>query len=819
MKGIKYLMIVLAIVAVLATVGWLLRNSLIERISSPILADFDVELIDISLDALAIDAASIGYLELVHAKGTRIVVENLKLPIGASGNKFRTYSAQKVSIITTTRDDGAPFELARLINQFLSLTDNFANNEIHIVEFSLAPYTSVRDLRWTLSDIEQRLDGTVESVRVSATTRQIDAASFDVGFSLVRRPDSNDVTDSIKGKLQLSDKGVSIGGDSMLELPAWQTITKLAGILPEAIQLKSGTGELRFDAEVPFDILQSPSVSATLTPSFPWQIGYVGELGDSTEVLLRKGSVVDINATFPKVEWSLQLAEATLFVTSDEWRNIPLSISKLVCQSGPTCSMGADISWRDANTPIGNGAHLEFSSVLRLSFPVEGVRIEVQADASLNLSGLSSPDISIDRIAAGLMSAAQMQYADDGWQFLAASVDAKIESLAPNNDVTITSTLFLENLEARERDGIVSASTSFVAASLEAVLDGRHVALPGIGGELSLLDANVAFDLATVDLFKNGTVKGRHNLDSGVGEVAIVDTELALSGRPLSTRVTPWTFDFDISAGRLAANLHAKWSPTDLATNLDAQASIKIAGLAGFYTDTAFTGLSTDIDVNYNDVGFTVDPTMISIDLIDMGLAIENITADVALDINERAVDVENLEMTAFNGVISAAPFSFRTRTHVNNIILTAKAIELAELLAVKDFAAVYVTGRMGAVLPITIAHDEISIDGGQLTGEPPGGVIRYLGGGEPDDTDASSIALVTAALSNFEYESLTSDVTYSKDGDLKLQMQLKGQNPELDDSRPVVLNLGVENNVPQMLKSLQAARAVEEILESRLAK
>jgi hypothetical protein len=48
--------------------------------------------------------------------------------------------------------------------------------------------------------------------------------------------------------------------------------------------------------------------------------------------------------------------------------------------------------------------------------------------------------------------------------------------------------------------------------------------------------------------------------------------------------------------------------------------------------------------------------------------------------------------------------------------------------------------------------------------------------------------------------------------------MQLTGRNPDLEGSRPVVLNLGVENNIPQMLRSLQAARAVEEILERRLA-
>jgi hypothetical protein len=819
MKGIKYLMAALAIVAVLTTVGWLLRNSLIERISNPLLADYDVELIDVSLDALATSAASISYLELVHAKGTQIVIEDLKLPISASGNSIKTYSAQKVSIVTSTRDEGASLELARLINQFLSLTDNFAGNEIHIVELSLAPYPSVRDLRWTLSDTEQRLGGTVESVRVSTMTRRIDEENYDVGFSLPREPDSDNVTDAIKGKLQLTDTGVSIVGDSMLELPGWQAITKLAGILPEAIELKSGTGELRFEVEIPFDVLQSPSVSATLIPSFPWQIGYVGELGDSTDVLLRKGSSVDINATFPKVEWSLQQADATLLVTSDEWRNIPLSVSELSCVSGPVCSAGADISWLDAETPIGNAAHVEFSSILKLSFPVEGVRIDVHPDASIEFSGFSSLDNAIDRVAAHLVSAAEMQLADDGWQFSAASIDAKIESLALNDDITITSALFLENVEARERDGIVSASTGIVAPSFQAGFDGRDIALPGIRGEVSLQDANVAFDLATVDLFKNGTIKGQHNLDSGIGEVAILETELTLSGRPLSTRVSPWKFDFDISAGKLATDVHAKWAPANSGTSFDAQSSIKVEEWAGFYTDTVFTGLSTELEVNYNDVGISVDPTTISVGLIDMGVTVEDITADVALNVDELAVDVRNLEMTAFNGVISAAPFSFHTGRPVNTIILTAKAVELAELLAIKEFAAVDVTGTMGALLPITIEEDGVSIDGGKLTGEPPGGVIRYLGGGQSDDTEGSSIGLAMAALSNFEYETLTSDVTYNKDGDLKLQMQLKGRNPELGDGRPVVLNLGVDNNIPQMLKSLKAGRAVEEILENRLAR
>ena len=124
----------------------------------------------------------------------------------------------------------------------------------------------------------------------------------------------------------------------------------------------------------------------------------------------------------------------------------------------------------------------------------------------------------------------------------------------------------------------------------------------------------------------------------------------------------------------------------------------------------------------------------------------------------------------------------------------------------------------MSDALPIAIADDGISIEAGTLNGEEPGGVIRYLGGSDLDDGEISGLGLATAALSNFEYDSLTTEVNYNKAGDLKLQVQIKGRNPELDDGRPIVLNLGVENNVPQMLKSLQAARAVEDILEKRLA-
>ena len=241
MKAIRYLSITLAIVALLAAVGWYLRNTLIQRITSPILKDYDVEVVDVSLDALGTSAASIGYLELVYDQGTTIVIEGLTLPVSTNENNLRFYSAEKVSVVKISREDDAPFEMARLIDQFLSLTDALPGTEIYVEEFTLAPYPIVQDLTWTLTDIEQTLSGTVESVAASLTAIRLEPTTYTVSFSLPGR--SGIGVDRIGGRLQQDGLGVSIAGDSGLDLPGWEDIAKLTCIVPESLEFVSGTGD------------------------------------------------------------------------------------------------------------------------------------------------------------------------------------------------------------------------------------------------------------------------------------------------------------------------------------------------------------------------------------------------------------------------------------------------------------------------------------------------------------------------------------------------------------------------------------------------
>ena len=818
MRATKYLAISLAVLVVLAAISWLLRDTLIQRISNPLLAKYDVEVTDVSLDALATDNATIGNLEIVYDKDTTIVIEDLTLPIGTTDNSLKVYSAGKVSVVTTAEDDEAPVELARLIDLFLSLPDDLAGSELYIAEFNLAPYPTVRDWRWSLSENEQYVSGTLESVAMSAAAIRLDDTSYTVSFSLPNQSDPGSPPDSINGKLQQSDQGISIVGESTLDLPGWETITKLAGIVPDAIELESGTARMLFDVEIPNDATLSASVKAALTPISPLRLAYIGTSGDTTEVLVTKSSAVEIKAKFPIIEWSLQQVDADLLVNYGDWNDIPVSVSGIMCETGPSCSMSTRIAMSDTDLPFGSVQQFELSTSEDVEFPAEGVHMLVRPNATLEINGLTVADTVAKRIAAQLVSSATLDLTDSGWRFAADSLDGNIEALSLTEDAAVTTPLFFEKILVSEHDQLMAAESGVYAPSSQVELGEQTIALPGYRGTVSLQSAEAAVDLTTVGLHEDGVLKAQHNVDTGAGQLSIAGTAVSLSKRRVSDRVSPWRHDWDLSAGTVAFELQADWSTSGPETEVTGQTSIRITDLAGYYADTAFAGLSTSVTSSYESTtGLTVEPSTISVALIDMGLPIENLTADIALDAAALAVDVDNLGMTAFGGTITADPFSFHTGRDVNNLTVHAESIELSELLSIKEFEAIEVSGSIGAELPVTIATDGITIVNGKLVGEPPGGVIRYLAGSDPNNVDTSTIGLVTTALSNFEYDSLTSEVNYSMDGDLKLQMRLAGRNPDMEDSRPVVLNLGVENNVPQMLKSLQAARAVEEILEKRL--
>lgn len=817
MKVTKYLIGALGAVVVLLAAAWFARNALIQRVSNPLLQEFNIVVTDVSLDALATSDATIGYLKLVHDKGTSIVIEDLTLPIGTAPSKSRIFRAEKVSIITATRKEGEPFELAHLIDQFLSLPGKLGEIELTVSEFNLPPYPTVYDLSWILTGNKQQLRAYVESIAMSATVTRADATDHGLIFSL--EPGSATTPGhAITADIQQSDQGISLSGNSSIDLPSWEPIAKLPGIIPQQIDIQSGTATIRFAVEIPYDTNLSPSLTAELAAITPLQLTYAKAPDEITSIDVQSGSPIDVTASFPEVEWSLRQAQTSLLVSYDEWEDIPVSVSNLACESGPVCSMNTRIAMDAAELPFGEVSQIEFSSTENITFPDEGVRVDVQQNATLEIANLVTTATRVEQISARLASAAKLELVDIGWRLEAGSLDASIQAMSLSDDVEITTPLFLENVVVSELDQVLSVESGVYVPTSQAAWNDQIISLPGFKGDFARRGANIAFDLKSVGLHRNGSIKIQHNLGTSSGQLVVSDTAMSFETKKLSSRVSPWNNNWDLAAGTVFIDLQANWIQSDSRLRFDGHSTARIDNLAGYYADTAFVGMSTNLETDYDSAnGFSAKQSTISVALIEMGLPVENISASYELDPNALAFRMKDLRMTAFGGVIRADPFSFHTERESNTVLLRAESIELDALLTLKEFEAVEVTGSIGAALPLTIEGGTVTIIDGTLTGEPPGGVIRYLPGRDSDMTDDSSIGLVTRALSNFEYDSLMSDVNYGKDGDLKLQLRLTGRNPDLDEERPVILNLGVENNVPEMLKSLRAARTVEEILEKRL--
>lgn len=823
LKASKYLVIALLVVVILASISWVLRDAIIQRMSGPILSKYGIKVTDVSLDALATKNAAISYLELEYENGTTIALHNLTLPIASSKRGVKTYAAENVTIDTPIDSNAEPPALAQLITQVLSVPETLPNSEIIIATLNVAAYPTVRDLRWSSTADRQELTAQLDAVYLAFEINAKDEDGFEARFSL-KQTSLKAPEQSITTEIRRSDEGMSLSGASALDLPITgaivSSIAASLGMKLAGVEFADGTAILELEAEIPFDSRQPASVVAYLKPAAPLELAYSVKSGVVNVVSLRSASPIKLDITYPETQWSITVQQASLSMSYNEWNDVSASITDLNCSTGPSCYMTLNVSMDNADLTFGTADRLELEAMQDVIFGEDEIQLFVRPGAAIELTGLSVAGTELAGLTAVTTSSATLDLSESGLGFAAESLDAAIESLALDDVMDFSALLSLRNLSVSDLDQALSIIVDVDAASSELAWGEQKIAFPGFNGDVSLKDDKVVAGLTTVGLHSNATISAEHDLGSESGRLAINGGGVSFDALKLSGRISPWTDDWDITAGTISTDLQVNWKYKDSGWQLDGQSSLIMTDLSGAYAESAFGGLSTQFAARFDpESGVAVEPAKITIGLLEIGLPIEAITADYTLQPNDLSVDVENLSMQAFGGVVTADPFRYELQRESNSLLLRAESIELTELLTLKEFEAIELSGRIGAELPLIIEGAEISILDGTLTGEAPGGVIRYQSGLLPDGAETSAIGIVTEALSNFEYDTLTSTVGYSKHGDLVLQMQIAGRNPNLEENRPVVLNLGVETNIPQMLRSLQAARAVEDILEKRIEK
>ena len=204
-------------------------------------------------------------------------------------------------------------------------------------------------------------------------------------------------------------------------------------------------------------------------------------------------------------------------------------------------------------------------------------------------------------------------------------------------------------------------------------------------------------------------------------------------------------------------------------------------------------------------------------DAVDVGFPIHSASAEASLKrMSPLLVHVSALHGRALGGDLHVTEFDYDNdvgaRLHVE-----LDGLDIAEILALQG-ASITGTGTLDGHLPVAIDASGVTVTGGEITARPPGGRIRY------PDAEASALGQrpefgsAFRALSDFQYEHLESTVDYAADGVLALAIELKGRSPEVEQGqRPIHLNVNVTQDLPMLLKSLQATSAMERRIVERV--
>ncbi len=375
--------------------------------------------------------------------------------------------------------------------------------------------------------------------------------------------------------------------------------------------------------------------------------------------------------------------------------------------------------------------------------------------------------------------------------------------------------------DSRDNEWTVSSPGTRITLNGPAVA-GRHVVAPAIEADVSGSNERVSavVDFSTPEGGLSGRAGLSHDLAAATGTFTLQSAALEFDLLNLSAIFTDWPYDWDVTAGRGTAGAEFGWSMADSDFAYKGSMALTADSLAGRYADIAFLGFSSRLDIEVDsETPLALKPARFDVALVDIGFPVEDISGVATPYIDDSAVEVSSLSMTVLGGTVTADPFRFDLDADSNELMLRASNVQLPLMVGLADLEAVTISGSVSGEIPVTIRGNNVIIDEGFLENDPPGGVIQYLGGaanGVVDDT--SQLGVVTRTLRNLEFDSLTSAVNYSQEGDLVLQMRLKGINPDVDPTQPVILNLNVENNVPQMLRSLQATRSIEDVLERKLS-
>lgn len=808
MKILKYLLLCAGLLLLVAAViAHLERERLASEIANFMLAGSGFELTDIGIARVGTGTIRLSRIAVAGEDGSRYRANDVLLGLDLADRQVTKCSIGELSI--QPGSEGHQPAVTELIDRALNLPELFPDLEVTVEKLSHPSLHEIENLHWRASKAAQRATMLVYGIRLSAGIESIASSKhrvnlaagadsspmLEVGLELERFPDSysaaGDVrlvadvlVDALRERELVSSAGVSIAGT-------------LDGKLSASVDAEA-TGMIRLTI--------AGGESGGL--NFTWQPSAgTGPAFDTSDL-----QVKEFQLNLPGLEWRVTFGKFTGAVSSDEFADADLTVEALECMSGSRCTATVDLlarqlavgNYRAARARIHGAATVTMGSETRATLvPVSLSAEEIAGDGWL----AAKAELKSARDALVLIDADDTVVAAD-------SLALRISRMALADGLTASADVTLGSLEYSFRDVTTSARFSLPKANTSITYKDSRITPFKIEGNFELANDSGSASLQASDPDRGLVAEIDVDLLSDTTALHLTNLSVDFSTAPLSASLDNWPYDWDIVSGKASSSgqlvIAGPQGPTGNAGSFDVRFD-NVAGNAGDIGATGASGTTT-IELRPG-LAPRIGPGELQVDLLEVGLPIRDIRASFDWDTSSDFALVDDLRMELLGGTARADQFRIDVSNLDTSIALEIDGVQLSLIAQLAEFDDIEVSGALSGMIPVTMTNGQLTVDNGNLESVAPGGAIRY----QSQSIDkTSSLGFAQRALSNLQYERLSSDVTYTPEGDLKLKMRLEGINPDVDPLQPVILNLSVENNIPKLLRSLQATRDIESIIESR---
>ncbi|EPJ44962.1 MAG: hypothetical protein OFPII_31060 [Osedax symbiont Rs1] len=370
------------------------------------------------------------------------------------------------------------------------------------------------------------------------------------------------------------------------------------------------------------------------------------------------------------------------------------------------------------------------------------------------------------------------------------------------------------NIAARK----ISAST-YIA--------GLSIARTPLAGNLNVLgyhdisgsyhNSKLTVSHAELPLEIQANINSRNNFKTMAADWKIKDIKLASSAKNLLKNVNvTWLQDLSISSGsyRQTGNI------TVSNGKLSAKIEHHIDNFSFSKQNLIVDNINLESISNYRNARLSQTGS-IGIQSVKQTLPITNISGKFTVTnlLQEHAaIQLQDLSANLLQGEIRLKRLSSRLTPLQGSSVLSFTNLPLNNVLALEQQPSLSATGKLIGELPFRFNGKDFWVEDGQIS-TMDSGYIRYHANESVKAfaTNNAGLGIALKVLEDFHYDKLDIKMNYTPDGQVTLNNHLSGSNPGWQQGHPIDFSINLEENLLQLLKTLQFSDNLSEKIQQNI--